>query len=61
MLTQGLGLGIGAQAFGWWMGKCTTGDVVDWSQLWYATGFVCLGSDGGIRSIVLGSLQQSLG
>jgi len=36
MLTQGLGLGIGAQAFGWWTGKCTTGDVIDFSKFWYA-------------------------
>jgi nucleoside transporter len=43
MLTQGLGLGIGAQAFGWWMGRCTTGDVVDWSQLWYAPALFALG------------------
>lgn len=43
MLTQGLGLGIGAQAFGWWMQKCTTpaaevgGDpTVDFTSFWYA-------------------------
>lgn len=36
MLTQGLGLGIGAQVFGWWMGKCKTDDVVNFSQFWYA-------------------------
>lgn len=32
MLTQGLGLGIGAQAFGWWTGKCTTDGVIDFSK-----------------------------
>ena len=36
MLTQGLGLGLGAQAFGWWIKRCTTDDVVDFSQVWYA-------------------------
>lgn len=36
MLTQGLGLGIGAQAFGWWTGKCTTDGVIDFSKFWYA-------------------------
>ena len=44
MLTQGFGLGIGAQAFGWWMGKCTSADdVVNWSQLWYAPALFALG------------------
>ncbi|MDG2220394.1 MAG: MFS transporter [Rubripirellula sp.] len=43
MLTQGLGLGIGAQGFGWWMGKCTTEGVVDWSKLWYAPALFALG------------------
>jgi len=36
MLTQGLGLGIGAQAFGWWAGKCTTDDTIDFARFWYA-------------------------
>ena len=39
MLTQGLGLGIGAQAFGWWTAKCTTETagvkVVDFAKFWY--------------------------
>ena len=39
MLTQGLGLGIGAQAFGWWLTKNTTGvgaaSTVDYTQFWY--------------------------
>ena len=44
MLTQGLGLGIGAQAFGWWMGRCTSAvDVVNWSQLWYVPALFALG------------------
>ena len=44
MLTQGLGLGIGAQAFGWWMGRCTSvDDVANWSQLWYAPALFALG------------------
>ena len=36
MLTQGLGLGIGAQAFGW-LGKHYTGEdkVLDYSSFWY--------------------------
>ena len=36
MLTQGLGLGIGAQAFGWWAGKCTVNGELDFSKFWYA-------------------------
>lgn len=36
MLTQGLGLGIGAQAFGYWKGRCTTEGTLDWSAFWYA-------------------------
>ena len=36
MLTQGLGLGIGAQAFGWWTGKCTVDGKLDFAQFWYA-------------------------
>ena len=35
MLTQGLGLGIGAQAFGWWTAKCTTDGSVDFARFWY--------------------------
>ena len=35
MLTQGLGLGIGAQAFGTWTGWCTTNEVIDFSKFWY--------------------------
>ena len=39
MLTQGLGLGIGAQAFGWWLNRNTSkvGDesIVDYAQFWY--------------------------
>ncbi|MFK7819533.1 MAG: MFS transporter [Planctomycetaceae bacterium] len=35
MLTQGLGLGLGAQLFGWWTAKCTTNDVLDFSTFWY--------------------------
>ena len=35
MLTQGLGLGIGAQAFGWWTGKCTVDDKLDFAHFWY--------------------------
>ncbi|MCP5536890.1 MAG: MFS transporter [Akkermansiaceae bacterium] len=36
MLTQGLGLGIGAQLFGRWTAACTTGDKVDFAKFWYA-------------------------
>lgn len=36
MLTQGLGLGIGAQAFGWWTKECTVDGAVDFSKFWYA-------------------------
>ena len=44
MLTQGLGLGIGAQAFGYWMGVCTSEDgTVDWSQLWYMPALFAIG------------------
>ena len=36
MLTQGLGLGIGAQAFGWLGKYCTDkNDVLDYSTFWY--------------------------
>ncbi|MEM9586283.1 MAG: MFS transporter [Planctomycetota bacterium] len=36
MLTQGLGLGIGAQAFGWWTQQCSTDGQIDFSKFWYA-------------------------
>ncbi|MCA9034933.1 MAG: MFS transporter [Planctomycetaceae bacterium] len=36
MLTQGLGLGLGAQAFGYWTTKCTVDGALDWSKFWYA-------------------------
>jgi len=36
MLTQGFGLGIGAQAFGWWAQKCTVDGSIDFSRFWYA-------------------------
>ena len=35
MLTQGLGLGIGAQAFGWWAKKCSVDGTINFSQFWY--------------------------
>lgn len=39
MLTQGFGLGIGAQLFGFWLKRCTTGTgedaVVDYAWFWY--------------------------
>ena len=35
LLTQGLGLGIGAQFFGWWSKQCTTDKTVDYAQFWY--------------------------
>ena len=36
MLTQGLGLGIGAQLFGRWAGKCTSDEgVIDFALFWY--------------------------
>jgi nucleoside transporter len=35
MLTQGLGLGIGAQAFAQWTGWCTNDGVIDFSKFWY--------------------------
>ena len=36
MLTQGLGLGLGAQAFGFWTNHCKDGDATAWSKFWYA-------------------------
>ena len=35
MLTQGLGLGIGAQAFGTWTGWCTIDGAIDFNKFWY--------------------------
>ncbi|MBK1855568.1 MFS transporter [Verrucomicrobiaceae bacterium 5K15] len=35
MLTQGLGLGLGAQLFGRWTAMCTSGDTIDFSKFWY--------------------------
>jgi hypothetical protein len=41
MLTQGLGLGIGAQAFGWWTVQSTTFDeTIDFAKFWYAPAIV---------------------
>ena len=42
MLTQGLGLGIGAQAFGWWTKECTIGGTLDFSKFWYAPSLFAL-------------------
>lgn len=42
MLTQGLGLGIGAQAFGWWTGQCTIDDKIDFAKFWYAPAIFAL-------------------
>ena len=37
MLTQGLGLGIGAQAFGWWTKQCADAEgSIDFAKFWYA-------------------------
>ena len=37
MLTQGLGLGLGAQLFGWWATRNTDeNDVIDFASFWYA-------------------------
>lgn len=36
MLTQGLGLGIGAQFFGWWTTQCSSeGGGIDFATFWY--------------------------
>lgn len=44
LLTQGLGLGIGAQFFGWWSKRCTTADeTVDFAQFWYIPALFALG------------------
>lgn len=42
MLTQGLGLGIGAQAFGWWTQQCTSDAGIDFSRFWYAPAIFAL-------------------
>ena len=42
MLTQGLGLGIGAQAFGWWAQKCSTETGTDFAKFWYAPAIFAL-------------------
>ena len=36
MLTQGLGLGLGAQLFGWWTAQCTVDGALDFTKFWYA-------------------------
>ena len=36
MLTQGLGLGIGAQLFGRWATACSVDGTVDFAKFWYA-------------------------
>ncbi len=36
MLTQGFGLGIGAQAFGWWATQNTVDGEIDFARFWYA-------------------------
>jgi len=36
MLTQGLGLGIGAQLFGRWTAECSADGKVDFAKFWYA-------------------------
>jgi MFS family permease len=43
MLTQGLGLGIGAQLFGWWATETTTDGKVDFATFWYAPALFALG------------------
>ncbi|MEE2640664.1 MAG: MFS transporter [Planctomycetota bacterium] len=43
MLTQGFGLGIGAQAFGVWKSWCTVDENLDWSKFWYAPAGFALG------------------
>ncbi len=43
LLTQGLGLGIGAQLFTWWKTKTTSEEgVLDYSQYWYAPAIFAL-------------------
>ena len=36
LLTQGVGLGLGAQAFGWWTTQCTVDGKLDYATYWYA-------------------------
>lgn len=44
MLTQGLGLGIGAQLFGLWAVRCSGADnTLDWSMLWYLPAAFAIG------------------
>ncbi|SHI79562.1 nucleoside transporter [Rubritalea squalenifaciens DSM 18772] len=43
MLTQGLGLGIGAQLFGQWTGMCTSDGVIDFAKFWYVPAAFALG------------------
>ena len=42
MLTQGLGLGIGAQAFGWLATQCTVDKTLDFAKFWYAPALFAL-------------------
>lgn len=35
LLTQGLGLGIGAQLFGWWTGQCSVDGNVNFEKFWF--------------------------
>ena len=44
MLTQGLGLGLGAQAFGVWTKRCTSeAGVLDWATFWYIPAAFAIG------------------
>lgn len=43
MLTQGLGLGIGAQAFGWLGTRYTEDGVLDFSMFWYVPAIFAAG------------------
>jgi len=36
LVTQGLGMLIGAQAFGWWVSRNTTATITDWERVWVA-------------------------
>lgn len=43
LLTQGLGLGLGAQLFGEWNKMCTTsGGTMNWDRFWYVPGVFAL-------------------
>ena len=42
MLTQGLGLGIGAQAFGWWTQRTTEDGSVNFTAFWLAPAILAL-------------------